>query len=338
MPSSLPLPPPPDHLSGWPYEAAPGTSDSLPVYPKISIVTPSYGQGRFIERTIRSVLMQGYPNLEYFVMDAGSTDETVDVLKKYDPWLTGWVSERDKGQADAINKGWSRATGEIFAWINSDDWYVPGAFQAVARAFVENPACNWVHGEVLNTGPTGAVVKHYRPRQMTAADCLGRHNYSFHQPGMFWRASLVRQAGPLDPNLHCSFDHELCLRMLLAGEQPVLLPKPISHFQLHAESKSYGIRDRFTREDRQVFAKHAPALSAHERAQAQRWLRENEADVLLDTIYSQLALHRRKAATSTFLGNLGLLPLVSPRKAILGLAWRTFVTGRPPEWFRTHKA
>ncbi|HEY2341948.1 MAG TPA: hypothetical protein VGH90_02910, partial [Chthoniobacteraceae bacterium] len=160
-------------------------------------------------------------------------------------------------------------------------------------------------------------------------------NYSFHQPGMFWRASLVQRVGPLDPKLHCSFDHDFWLRMLLAGEQPFLLGEPVASFQLHGGSKSFGNRRLFTREDREVFARRAAALPEDERALARCWLRENEAGVLLDTIYAQLALHKRRAAAVTFLENLSLLPLVTPRKAVLGLAWRTFVTGRPPSWFRS---
>jgi hypothetical protein len=123
--------------------------------------------------------------------------------------------------------------------------------------------------------------------------------------------------------------------MLLAGEQPFLVGRPVASFQLHCGSKSFGNRRLFTQEDREVFVRHAAALSPEERALAHCWLRENEAGVLLDTIYAQLALQKRWAAAVTFLENLFLLPLVAPRKAVLGLAWRTFVTGRPPGWFRS---
>ncbi|NVO00781.1 MAG: glycosyltransferase, partial [Geobacteraceae bacterium] len=114
--------------------------------PKITIVTPSYNQGRFLEKTILSVLDQGYPNLEYIVIDGGSTDESVEIIKKYADRLTYWVSEPDRGQSHAINKGFERATGEIFGWLNSDDWYHPGALQAVAEAFAANPDVGAVVG------------------------------------------------------------------------------------------------------------------------------------------------------------------------------------------------
>jgi glycosyltransferase involved in cell wall biosynthesis len=107
--------------------------------PKISIVTPSFNQGRFIEKTILSVIEQDYPNLEYIIIDGGSTDESVEIIKKYEKHLAYWVSEPDRGQSHAINKGFERATGEIFGWLNSDDWYHPGALKALAEAFAANP-------------------------------------------------------------------------------------------------------------------------------------------------------------------------------------------------------
>ena len=103
-------------------------------WPKISIVTPSYNQGEFLEETIRAVLLQNYPNLEYFIMDGGSTDNSVEIIKTYKPWLTYWVSEKDKGQADAINKGFERVTGDILAWLNSDDTYEPDILKDMEKA------------------------------------------------------------------------------------------------------------------------------------------------------------------------------------------------------------
>jgi len=124
-PSLNELPKPPKWKTGWPWtEESKQLPDKLPDgsdWPKISIVTPNYNYGHFIEETIRSVLLQGYPNLDYIIVDGGSTDNSVEIIKKYEPWLTYWVSETDKGQVDAINKGFTKATGEIYAWLNSDD-------------------------------------------------------------------------------------------------------------------------------------------------------------------------------------------------------------------------
>ena len=137
--------------------------------PKISIVTPSFNQGRFLEETILSVLNQRYPNLEYIVIDGGSTDESVDIIRRYENRLAYWISERDNGQVPAINKGLEQATGDIFAFINSDDVYLPGAFAAVAEYFENYPECEWVCGDTMMFGDGYAtelmqtVVRAVRP-------------------------------------------------------------------------------------------------------------------------------------------------------------------------------
>ena len=136
------LPPPPPGKSGWPWtEETPMAPPTLPdgsPWPRVSIVTPSYNQGQYLEETIRSVLLQGYPDLEYIIIDGGSTDESVTIIEKYAPWLAYWVSEPDRGQSHAINKGFARATGEIYAWLNSDDYYWPGAIVIAARAVLQH--------------------------------------------------------------------------------------------------------------------------------------------------------------------------------------------------------
>src|SRR5262245_16909311 len=138
-PTLAELPPPPVGKIGWPWtietlKLPSVSSDGLP-WPSISIVTPSYNQGQFIEETIRSVLLQGYPNLEYIIIDGGSKDQTVDIIHKYEPWLTYWVSRKDRGQAHAINDGLRRASGTIFNWINSDDVLAPNALATIALLF-----------------------------------------------------------------------------------------------------------------------------------------------------------------------------------------------------------
>ena len=131
------LPAPSSGKTGWPWTVCTSGPDcsSISHCPTISIITPSFNQGQFIEETIRSVLLQGYPKLEYIIIDGGSTDETVAIIKKYEPWLTYWVSEVDRGQPHAINKGIAMATGDILAWINSDDIYLPGLLDKVARFY-----------------------------------------------------------------------------------------------------------------------------------------------------------------------------------------------------------
>src|SRR5262249_24267921 len=144
----LPLPPP--GKTGWPWtEESPRLAETTPngkVWPRVSVITPSYNQGQFIEETIRSVLLQGYPNLEYMIIDGGSTDESLEIIRKYEPWLASFVSEPDRGQTHAINKGWMRATGEILAYINTDDCYLNGAIATAAHEFCTRPDVGMVYG------------------------------------------------------------------------------------------------------------------------------------------------------------------------------------------------
>ena len=139
------FPAPPKGKTGWPWteETDPAIYDTNIDWPKISIVTPSYNQGQFIEETLRSILLQNYPNIEYIIMDGGSTDETVAILKKYAPWITHWVSEQDRGQTHAINKGFKKVTGPITNWINSDDVFLPNAFFSVAQNFDKQTDFLW---------------------------------------------------------------------------------------------------------------------------------------------------------------------------------------------------
>lgn len=132
----------------------------MPSLPKISIVTPSYNQAQFLEETILSVLKQDYPNLEYIIMDGGSTDGSVDIIRKYEDKLAYWVSKPDKGQADAIYRGFEKSTGEILGWINSDDYYLPGAFNAVGRFFQLKPTTKFLVGNVLIVDSKGKFIYH----------------------------------------------------------------------------------------------------------------------------------------------------------------------------------
>src|SRR5437660_7841664 len=142
-PSLIELPSPPVGKMGWPWteETPPvgaGMHDAS-VLPRVSIVTPSFNQGPFLEETIRSVLLQGYPDLEYIIIDGGSTDDSVEIIRKYEKWLAYWVSEKDSGQTHAINKGFARSTGEIYAYLNSDDVYLPDALHNIASFFDKQP-------------------------------------------------------------------------------------------------------------------------------------------------------------------------------------------------------
>src|SRR3954466_16026070 len=149
------LPPPPAGRTGWPWTVGtpPDASADAASLPRVTIVTPSYNQAEFIEETIRSILLQGYPDLEYFVVDGGSTDNSVEIIRKYEKWITHWVSESDRGQSDAIQKGFNRVTGPVSAYLNSDDIYMPGALQRVGRRFSDGPQLDVVYGNLYRIDP-----------------------------------------------------------------------------------------------------------------------------------------------------------------------------------------
>lgn len=218
------LPPPPPNKTGWPWtERIADFADQAPggaPWPRLSVVTPSFNQGRYIEATIRSTLLQGYPNLEYIVIDGGSSDESLDIIKKYEKHITYWVSERDGGHANALNKGFARATGEIMAWINSDDFYLPGAFRAVAEVMVAFPEIEWLTSALPGwCGGDERVERAYAPgfsrRFFEAGGYMGLP-YStawIQQESTFWRRSLwLKAGGRVNEEISVAIDFELWSR------------------------------------------------------------------------------------------------------------------------------
>lgn len=190
------LPPPPSGKTGWPWtQASPQPPDQMldgAEWPKISIVTPNYNYGRFIEETIRSVLLQGYPNLEYIVIDGGSTDDSVEIIKKYEPWLTYWVSEKDKGQANAINRGINLATGEWFNWINSDDILLQNAFLTLVKIaqLVDNP--KWISGARIEMSEDGLFGDRCLP-WIFDPSIIGLGQMSFPQDSTFINLRFIQE-------------------------------------------------------------------------------------------------------------------------------------------------
>ena len=205
--------------------------------PRISIVTPSYQQGRFLARTIYSVIGQGYPNLEYVVQDGGSTDETLEVIRGVESELTAWASEPDSGQADAINRGFERTTGEIMAWLNSDDLLLPGALAYVAAYLAQHPHVDVVYGNRLmideNDGEIGTwVLPKHDDVMLTNVDYVP-------QETLFWRRSIWEAAGGrMDTDFGYALDWDLLLRFREAGGTIVRLPRFIGAFRVHDDQKT----------------------------------------------------------------------------------------------------
>jgi glycosyltransferase involved in cell wall biosynthesis len=183
--------------------------------PRISIVTPSFNQARFIERTLHSVLSQDYANVEYIVVDGGSTDGSVDIIARHADRLAHWESQPDRGQSHAINKGFARATGEILGWLNSDDWLEPGALSRVAAEATRFPEAGAFVGEGRVVDLAGNVCLHKKPGELSfEAFCRWLDGDFFMQPACFFRRAAWEAGGPLDENLHMSLDLDLWLKMV----------------------------------------------------------------------------------------------------------------------------
>lgn len=221
-PSLSKLPSPPPGKTGWPWTEEsvrlPETRPDGQPWPKISVVTPSFNQGQFIEETIRSVLLQGYPDLEYIIIDGGSTDATLDLIRKYEPWLTFWVSERDRGQAHAINKGFARCTGELMGWLNSDDYLLPDALTCLAKGHAENPK-EILLGDVLHFVDSGDHARVSRPKNVTFQNMVNVWKLytsvaSWSQQGTYVPRELYQQVGGVDETLRYVFDYDWMCRML----------------------------------------------------------------------------------------------------------------------------
>jgi glycosyltransferase involved in cell wall biosynthesis len=213
--------------------------------PKVSIVTPSYQQAAFLEQTMRSVLEQDYPNIEYMVIDGGSTDGSVEIIQHYAGRLAYWISERDSGQAEAINKGFRRATGDIVAWVNSDDYYLSGAVRQAVAALEANPELGFVYADVLAVDGEGRQVNRMRYGDWGLDGLLSFRMIG--QPSVFMRRSVLNQAGLLRDDMGYLLDHDLWLRM--AARAPVkYVPEMWSAARYHAAAKNVAQTEKFCQE------------------------------------------------------------------------------------------
>jgi glycosyltransferase involved in cell wall biosynthesis len=208
----------------------------------ISIVTPSYNQARFIETTIRSVLDQKGVDVEYIIIDGGSTDGSVDIIRRYSDRLAAWISEADEGQTDAINKGFALAKGDIFAYLNSDDTYEAGALAEVARYFEAHPDVGLLYGQANFIDAEGKVIGSF-PAATTDFRRLRQGYVHIPQQAAFFRGDLWKKVGPLDPSFYFAMDYDLWVR--LAALAPVVhQPRLWANFRLYGDSKTIASDDR----------------------------------------------------------------------------------------------
>jgi glycosyltransferase involved in cell wall biosynthesis len=266
-----------------------------PDLPLVSIVTPSYNQGRFLEATIRSVSEQDYPRLEYMVIDGGSSDESVAVIRRYAEQLAYWESQPDRGQAHAVNKGLQRARGEILGWLNSDDLLAPAAVRLAVEVFQSLPGVDVVYGRLRRIDETGRPVptpslpkdRLEFDRSQVIGECI------VNQPGAFWRRSIMERVGWLDERLEYSLDYEYWMRMALAGAKFKRLDRVMADFRLSAGSKTVGQTAAQAREQFQTLeeALARPDLAQElglPVAQVQQQARRARARIALRAAYGNL--------------------------------------------------
>ncbi len=225
--------------------------------PKISVITPSYNQGRFLEECICSVINQNYPKLEYIIIDGGSTDNSLEIIKKYRANLTYWISEPDQGQSEALNKGFRRATGDLVAWLNSDDFYLPEALEHVAKTYQATPPAPFYFGNGLRVDEQGEAQQIYFPKGSLLFNREALRfglNYIL-QPATFIRADSLKKVGYLSTALHYGLDTDLWLRLSTLGE-PVPIQSQLAASREYASAKSSAGSFARVEELRQIAQKH----------------------------------------------------------------------------------
>jgi glycosyltransferase involved in cell wall biosynthesis len=331
-PTLLELPPPPLGKTGWPWTvetpALPSARPEGSAWPRISIITPSYNQGQFIEETIRSVLLQGYPDLEYIIIDGGSRDQTVQIIKEYEPWLSYWVSEQDRGQSHAINKGFDQSTGLILGWLNSDDILLPDALATVAvnSPHPDEPMLIAGTAEIRDVSLTRVIMVLDRiPR--TFFDVFSQFDTCFPQPSVFFTRKALKLTGVLREDLHYAMDLELWLRM--AQDVPItVIEQHLSWWRTHEDSKTWSNNPLPGLEEGervlQSYSRFVPAriakrtFASSRRAQSWAWIGHGKSSIVagdrknaLVAAYKAARLHVRTIGSLPWMGL--VLQIVLPR-------------------------
>lgn len=296
-------------------QPTPGVAEEALLWPTLSVVTPSLDQARFLEATIRSILSQGYPNLEYLVIDGGSSDGSAQMIARYAHRLAYWVSEPDAGQADAVNKGWRRARGEILAYLNSDDLYLPGAFRRAVEFMEAQPEVGIIYGACQIVDAEGRAVG--KPVAVPEFSLAWLLRYPLPQPTIFVRRWVVERIGVLDPTLQYLMDWEFCLRAAVAGIRiQRLAGPPVAAFRSWEGQKTAGRFERHIEEQLRIrdrlranpqFPSHLGQALEFSKAWAFLWpayqyYLRGEMGSARRLLHQALRLHRRIAAHPEFIG------------------------------------
>lgn len=231
---------------------------------RISIIVPSFNQGRFLGETIRSIVTQGWPDLELIIIDGGSTDETLDVIRKHESSIAYWINEPDRGQGDAINKGLRRATGDVVTWFGADDLYADGIFAALEPAWRKNPRAIYA-APVANFYSRGRQTL-LRPHGLTLENVIQywQRRSLWHDPGLFWSRAVIEAAGDIDTTLHYSFDYDYLIRALQhSGVE--YLDHVAAGFRLHRHSKSISQTEQMMAETAMVSQRYWALLDRVDR-------------------------------------------------------------------------
>lgn len=291
--------------------------------PSITVVTPSYNQGRFLEETIDSVLSQGVPGLEFIVVDGGSTDESVEVIKRHERHLAWWVSERDRGQSHAINKGIARATGTWLAYLNSDDVYLPGALPSLLAALRSAPDARWIAGGVIGFGtPEAPVHEWHMPKVPRGMLDLLSSRFQMAQPGNVWSLDLVRQVGGFDESLRYLFDINLYASLIARGERCHGLDRPVAGYRFHATSKTVAEGSLFETEWDIIRARYMTSLPPVSRLRARHRIGLLKAQAIMIDAARAADAGDRATARSGFARALRRHPGVLLTRAAAGCARR----------------